>query len=193
MNIRNLKPGLLALTLGGSHAVLTPPPPGPPPSSYLPVVAAESLPALRDRLTATKAQVLLGHLRLLQERYDLTDRPLRGVTMSGGKAIQGGVRARLPRGRTWEELAALREQDLWPGAFYPLPHPQHGAGGMVFPHAVIEELKAKEARDLTRFDLALDLPDPFLTASWPWPRAPSRPSPCGASRTPRLTSTTGAS
>jgi cytochrome c peroxidase len=168
MNISALLPALLAVTLGGV-AVVTPPPPAPPPSSYLPVVATETFPALRDRLTAAKAQVMLAHLRLLQERYDLEDRPVPGVTMSGGKALQGGVRVRLPRGKTWEDLAglapeALKQQDLWPGGFYPLPHPQHSAGGMIFPPALIEELKAKEARDLTRFDLDFDLPDRFLPA-----------------------------
>ena len=39
------------------------------------------------------------------ERYDLSDKPAEGVTMSRGKAVQGGVRAKLPTGVTWDELA----------------------------------------------------------------------------------------
>jgi cytochrome c peroxidase len=87
--------------------------------------------------------------------------------MSRGKPIQAGVRVKLPPGLSWEELARLgpariKERGLWPEGFQPLPHPDHPAGGMLFPKFHIEELKAKEARDLTRFDLDLDLPDRFL-------------------------------
>jgi cytochrome c peroxidase len=35
-------------------------------------------------------------------------------------------------------------------------------GGMVFPKFAIEEIKKREGRDLTRFDLDFDLPDQFL-------------------------------
>ena len=51
---------------------------------------------------------------------------------------------------------------LWPEGFHPLPHPDHPEGGMLFPRFHIDELKAREGRDLTRFDLDLELPDHFL-------------------------------
>lgn len=88
--------------------------------------------------------------------------------MSGGKkAVQEGVRAKLPKGMTWEKLAEMtpeevREKGLWPKGFFPLPHPNHAEGGMVFPKYHIEEIKKQEGRDLTRFDLDLDLPDHLL-------------------------------
>ncbi len=68
---------------------------------------------------------------------------------------------------TWESLAAMspaeiRDKNLFPNGFYPLPHPNHPEGGMLFPHFEIEEIKKQEARDLTRFDLDFDLPDQFL-------------------------------
>jgi cytochrome c peroxidase len=104
---------------------------------------------------------------LLAMRYDLSNRPAQGVTMSRGKAIQEGVRAKLPQGVTWAQLAAMspeevREKNLFPAGFLPLPHPNHPEGGMVFPKFHIDEIKKQEMRDLTRFDLDFDLPDHFL-------------------------------
>jgi cytochrome c peroxidase len=87
--------------------------------------------------------------------------------MTKGKAVQEGVRAKLPAGLTWEKLGAMSPEDikakgLWPAGFLPLPHPNHPEGGMLFPKYHIEEIKKQEARDLTRFDLDFDLPDHFL-------------------------------
>jgi hypothetical protein len=48
---------------------------------------------------------------LLSDRYDLSDRPIPNVMMSGGrKAVQGGVRVKLPEGVTWESLAQMAPQ-----------------------------------------------------------------------------------
>src|SRR5207237_9092892 len=90
-----------------------------------------------------------------------------GVTMSRGKAVEEGVRVKLPEGMTWERLAAMdpseiREKDLFPKGFLPLPHPNHAEGGMLFPKFEIDEIKKQEERDLTRFDLDYDLPEHFL-------------------------------
>jgi cytochrome c peroxidase len=142
--------------------------PGPSgPSSYMPVDIHESFEQIRARLTAAKPAVQAEHSQLLQERYDLSDRRAPGVTMSRGKPVQEGVRVRLPQGVTWEKLAAMspaeiREKGLFPKGFYPLPHPKHAEGGMVFPHFLIDELKRQEQRDLTRFDVDFDLPDHLL-------------------------------
>jgi cytochrome c peroxidase len=130
-------------------------------------VAQESFSALVERLQAEKPRFAQRQQDLLAERYDLADRPAAGVTMSGGKAVQAGVRVRLPRGATWESLAAMsaeqiQRQNLWPAGFYPLPHPHHEAGGMVFPKPQIDEVKKQNARDLTRFDLDFDLPQHLL-------------------------------
>ncbi|GAB6186848.1 cytochrome B6 [Thermopirellula anaerolimosa] len=139
-----------------------------PPSSYSPVVATESFEQTITRMTAAKAEIAARHKRLLEERYDLSDRPAEGVTMSRGKPIQEGVRVRLPAGvQSWQELAAMspeeiRAKGLWPKGFLPLPHPNHREGGMVFPQHHIDEIKRQEGRDLTRFDLDFDLPSHFL-------------------------------
>jgi cytochrome c peroxidase len=118
-------------------------------------------------MQAEKPKVMARQKDLLKGRYDLSDRPAKGVTMSGGKPIQEGVRVRLPAGMTWEKLASMspdeiRQKDAWPAGLFPLPHPNHPEGGMVFPEFHIKEIKKQEARDLTRFDLDFDLPDHFL-------------------------------
>jgi cytochrome c peroxidase len=56
----------------------------------------------------------------------------------------------------------IREQNVFPKGFYPLPHPKHSEGGFVFPHFLIDEIKRQEGRDLTRFDVEYDIPDHFL-------------------------------
>jgi hypothetical protein len=89
-------------------------------------------------MMAAKPVVMQRHMDLLQQRYDLGDRPS-GVMMSGGKKpVQAGVRVKLRPGTTWEQLSALgpqgiKEKDLWPLGFLPLPHPNHAEGGMLFP------------------------------------------------------------
>ena len=137
------------------------------PSSYMPVDLTEPFAAVMKRMKAAKADIALQHAELLKSRYDLDNRPAAETTMSRGKAVQSGVRIRLADGMTWDKLSSLnaqqiREQDLFPVGFLPLPHPNHPEGGMLFPQFQIDEIKRQEARDLTRFDLDFDLPDHFL-------------------------------
>lgn len=136
-------------------------------SSYAPVAIKESFSETMKRMQAAKPEVMQRQMDLLAERYDLSDQPVEGVTMSKGKAVQAGVRVKLPDGTTWEQLADMspadiQDQGLFPKGFLPLPHPNHAEGGMVFPQFHIEEIKKQEGRDLTRFDLDFDLPDHFL-------------------------------
>ncbi len=136
-------------------------------TSYSPVDIKEDFASTMARLKAEKPAVEKKHKDLLNERYDLSNRPAKGVTMSRGKAVQEGVRVKLQKGATWDKLAAtspeeIREKDLFPAGFFPLPHPKHAEGGMLFPKFLIEEIKKQEGRDLTRFDLDFDLPDHVL-------------------------------
>jgi cytochrome c peroxidase len=136
-------------------------------TSYAPVDIKEDFTTIMKRMTAAKAEVMKRQMDLLNERYDLSNRPASGVTMPRGKPIQEGVRAKLPPGVSWEQLAAMspdeiREKGLFPKGFMPLTHPNHPEGGMVFPQFHIDEIKRQEQRDLTRFDLDFDLPDHFL-------------------------------
>lgn len=137
------------------------------PTSYAPVDIKESFDTTMNRMMAAKPDIMKRQMDLLAERYDLSDRPAKGVTMSRGKAVQAGVRVKLPAGMTWEKLAGMtpeeiRAKDLYPKGFLPLPHPNHAEGGMVFPKHHIDEINRQEGRDLTRFDLDYDLPTIFL-------------------------------
>lgn len=136
-------------------------------TSYAPVVVTESISSVISRMKAAKPEIMKRQQDLLAERYDLGNRPIKGITMANGKAVQEGVRVKLPKGMTWEKLARMspeeiRDKNLFPAGFFPLPHPNHPEGGMLFPKFHIDEIKKQEARDLTRFDLDFDLPDHFL-------------------------------
>jgi cytochrome c peroxidase len=140
---------------------------GKQPSSYMPVDIHETFSAIYSRMTAAKPEIMRRHKALLEQRYDLSDRPAQGITMSRSKPLQQGVRVKLPADVTWDQLAKMspeqvKERGVFPGGFEPLPHPNHPEGGMVFPKFEIDELKKQEDRDLTRFDLDFDIPEHFL-------------------------------
>src|SRR3979490_3406179 len=125
-------------------------------TSYMPVDITEPFSAIFARLSAQKPEVTREHMALLNERYDLSNRPAAGITMDRTKAVQEGVRVKLPAGKTWEALAnmspeQIRDQNVFPKGFYPLPHPLHREGGFVFPRFLIDEIKRQEGRHLTRF------------------------------------------
>lgn len=136
-------------------------------SSYMPVVDTEDFVTIRDRMSAAKDEIMKRQVNLLSERYDLNNRPAQGVVMDRKKPVQEGVRVKLPAGVTWAQLASMtpeqiRDGDLYPQGFQPLPHANHPEGGMVFPNFEIQELLKQEQRDLTRFDIDFDIPEHFL-------------------------------
>jgi cytochrome c peroxidase len=159
-----LSTSIIAITMAANSADAA----DAPPSSYAPVVEQESFDAVRQRMESEKPAIENAFRDLLDQRYDLSDDPIPGVTSSGReKPIQGGVRVRLPDGATWEELASMspadiRSDNLWPEGFYPLPHEHHAEGGMLFPQFHIDKILEQDNRDLTRFDLDYLLPDQFL-------------------------------
>jgi cytochrome c peroxidase len=136
-------------------------------TSYQPIAIDQPFETRMAQEVAAKPGIESEHQSLLEQRYDLGDRPARGATMDRGKPLQEGVRVKLPAGTTWEQLAAMtpdetRDRGLWPQGFLPLPHPNHAAGGFVIPQNVIAATKRQDARDLTRFDIDFDLPERFL-------------------------------
>jgi cytochrome c peroxidase len=147
--------------------------PLPPDTTYRPL---PTMPFSQARAIdeAQKPQVMERQRAMLAERYDLADRPMPGTMMSGGlRPVQGGVRVRLPEGQRWDSLAGMspeeiRENDLLPDGFKPLPHVKQAAGGQVFPEEQIEVIGREERRDLRRFDVEFDLPE-HLTPEFPPP------------------------
>ena len=147
--------------------------PLPPDTTYRPL-PTRPLSAVKADDEAQKPQVMARQSELLNQRYDLANRPMPGVMMSGAKKpVQGGVRVKLPPGVTWDDLAAMspeeiRQRGLLPAGFMPLPHVKQATGGQVFPDRQIDEIRRQEARDLRRFDVNFDLPD-HLTPEFPPP------------------------
>ena len=142
-------------------------------TSYMPVALERPFSEVFEEMSANKDAVMQRQRQLLDTRYDLSDRPVQGVTMTRGKPVQGGVRVKLPDGVTWRQLASMSrseiaERNLFPEGFKPLPHPHHEEGGMVFPQSHIDEVLEQERRDMNRFDLEFDIPE-HLLAEFPPP------------------------
>jgi cytochrome c peroxidase len=138
-------------------------------TSYMKLDITESFASIMARMKSAKPAIEKRQSELLSERYDLSNRPASGVMMERDKPVQEGVRVKLPEGMTWDKLGSMspeeiRDKNLFPKGFYPLPHPNHPEGGMVFPHYEIEEIKKLDGRDISRFDLDFDLPDHFMPA-----------------------------
>jgi cytochrome c peroxidase len=166
-HLSKLKWGALAVLLALAVQKIRPQDTNVRPSSYAPVDLHESFATVMSRMVAAKAEIMKRQTDLLTQRYDLSDRPASGATMSRGKPLQEGVRVKLAAGVTWDQLSKLnpddiRERGLFPAGFMPLPHPNHPEGGMLFPKSEIDEMKKQEGRDLTRFDLDYDVPEHFL-------------------------------
>ncbi|MCR6629718.1 MAG: hypothetical protein NVV74_06500 [Magnetospirillum sp.] len=160
----------LALALVGLSAQADPLPPD---TTYRPL-PTQPFSAVQASDEAAKPQVMRRQQDLFAQRYDMADRPIPNMMMSGGrKAVQGGVRVKLPQGVTWDQLAGMRpeeirQKNLLPQGFLPLPHVKHATGGQVFPNRQIDEVRNQESRNLRRFDVDFDLPD-HLTPEFPPP------------------------
>lgn len=166
--IRRWAPWAAALTLiviAVSYS-LTQPPAASPKTSYdqiSPVLLGqESFASMLAKDKNAKSGIMGRQQKLLEERYDLTARPDPQLKMTRGKPIPVGPAVRLPANMSWDQLAAMsaeeiRSKDLFPKGFLPLPHPNHSAGGMVFPQMEIKQLPRLE-----RFDLDFDIPEHFL-------------------------------
>jgi len=135
--------------------------------TYMPVVIEKSFDGTMKMDKADKSKYMKRQMELLERRYDLSDHPSDVMMSAGRRAVQEGVRVKLPKGVTWEKLAAMspaeiREKDLFPEGFLPLPHAKHETGGQVFPADQIDEIERMEKRSLKRFDVDFDLPDHLL-------------------------------
>ncbi len=107
-----------------------------------------------------KPKVMKKQMKILEERYVLTPKTTKEVTMSRGKPIPVGPTAKLQKDLTWENLAqmtpvTIKEKGVFP--YLPLPHVLPEVGGMVFP-----PVQTKLHPELVRFDVDFDLPDAFL-------------------------------
>ncbi len=143
-----------------------------PKETYMSVLA-QDFKAVMEQDAKDKPAIMERQKKLLESRYDLSDKSS-GEMMSGGrKAVQAGVRVKPPSGASFEKLAEMtpeeiRDKGLFPAGFLPLPHAKHATGGQVFPKVQIDAIAKAEKRDLARFDVDFDLPD-HLTPEFPPP------------------------
>ncbi len=147
--------------------------PLPPDLTYRPL-PVQPFSAVREQDQKQKPTVMEQQKELLERRYDLRDQPSADTMMSGErKAVQEGVRVKLPEGMSWEKLGQMKPEEikskgLLPEGFLPLPHVKQAAGGQVFPQRQIDVIQQDEKRDLKRFDVEFDLPN-HLTPEFPPP------------------------
>src|SRR5687768_18594757 len=142
-----LRQTLLCMTVLGLTVAsgVTSADPLPPDATYRPLPTLP-LDVVRRNDEAAKPAVQRRQQNLMNERYDLADRPMQGVKMSGGrKGVQEGVRVKLRSGATWDSLANMSPEDikakgLFPAGFLPLPHVKHLTGGQVFPQHPIDAI-----------------------------------------------------
>src|SRR5450756_2738142 len=92
------------------------------PSSYMQVDSHESFSTIMNRMTAAKPEIMKRHMALLEQRYDLSNRPAQGVKMSGGKAVQQGVRVKLTSGTSWDQLSKLSPEQIKERSLYPVSY-----------------------------------------------------------------------
>ncbi len=135
--------------------------------TYRKSVPEETFETVKARDEKNKPRVMHRQRSLLDERYDLSDRPSKMKMAGGSKSVQEGVRVKVPPGMTWEKLSKMtpeeiRAADAFPKGFLPLPHVKHETGGQVFPQFQIDEIDKREHRSLQRFDVDFDLPDHLL-------------------------------
>lgn len=126
------------------------------------LLGEESFAAMRAKDKADKQAIMDRQRKLLEERYELTPNVDKQVTMTRGKPLAVGPTAKLPQDMSWEKLAGMapeeiRQKNVFPKGYLPLPHPHHEAGGMLFP-----QMEIKQLARLERFDLDFDLPEAFL-------------------------------
>lgn len=141
--------------------------------TYMPVVIEQTFTEIMKKDKAEKAKYDKRQQNLLERRYDLSDRPSDTMMSADRKPVQKGVRVKLHGNVDWEDLsemtpAEIKEKDLFPMGFRPLPHSKHSTGGMVFPQNQIDKMQKLEDRNLERFDTEFDIPNHF-TPEFPPP------------------------
>jgi cytochrome c peroxidase len=141
--------------------------------TYRKSVPEDDFETVKARDEKDKPRAMQRQRELLEERYDLSDRAADVKMSAGRRSVQEGVRVKLQGGMTWKRLsqmspAQIREANVFPKGFLPLPHVKHETGGMVFPQFEIDEIDKREHRSLQRFDVDFDLPE-YLLPEFPPP------------------------
>lgn len=110
-----------------------------------------------------KSEVMVKHMEIINDRYDLSGRTHPTITMSGGrKNIPLGPTAKLKKGTTWENLTELSPEEIKKQQIFPYPplwFPLQKVGGFVFPEHQIKKMEGLERVDVTHDLLEAYLPE----------------------------------
>ncbi len=109
---------------------------------------------------ADKPKVMEAQKKLLESRYNLEPKLDPELKMTRGKSIVVGPTAKLQQGKTFDDLAKMKPEEIKTAGNFPyppLPHPKHVTGGQVFP-----QIQVAMFPRLQRFDVDFDLPEAFL-------------------------------
>ena len=135
-------------------------------SSYAPVDIHETFAAIMTRMTAAKPEIMRRQLALLDQRYDLSDRPAQGTAMSKGKPCRRACGLNCPAAPRGISLPSWSGPNQGarsvPGRISTAAASEPWRGRDALSKFEIDEIKKDEERDLTRFDLDFDIPDRFL-------------------------------
>jgi len=106
--------------------------------------AQKSADEVMKKDVAQKSDVMKRQHKLLNDRYDLSCRTEKGITMTKGKPQPIGPIVKLGSGMTWEQLGQLSADDIkkkgaFPPGFDRLPHVKQAVGGQVFPQVQTKE------------------------------------------------------
>ena len=129
-------------------------------TSYSPVSVTKTFEEIKKEDVKNKPMLMEKHMKLLNERYNLTEKVDPKATMSGGKPLPVGPTVKLISGTSWENLSSMlpeeiKEKGLFP--YLPLPHVVPESGGLV-----VSPKQLENHPELERFDMEFDLPDAYL-------------------------------
>jgi cytochrome c peroxidase len=129
-------------------------------TSYAPVSITKTFTEIMKEDKQNKSALMKKHLKLLNERYNLSEKIDSKATMSGGKPLPVGPTVKLKNKLTWDALSKLspeeiKKKNIFP--YLPLPHVSPEDGGLV---VAPEQLETHP--ELVRFDMDFDLPDAYL-------------------------------
>lgn len=129
-------------------------------SSYSPVSITKTFSEIMKEDVRNKSALMKKHRKLLNERYDLSEKVDRNVLMSGGKPVPVGPTVKLKRGVSWDTLANMSPEEIKKNnsfPYLPLPHVSPAGGGLV-----VSPKQLETHPELVRFDMEFDLPDVYL-------------------------------
>jgi len=129
-------------------------------TSYAPVSITTPFSTMMKTDIKNKPALMKKHHKLLNDRYNLSEKVDPKATMSGGKPLPIGPTAKLKRGISWDKLSTLtpsevKQKGIFP--YLPLPHVSPDSGGLI-----VSQKQLETHPELVRFDMDFDLPNVYL-------------------------------